>query len=326
MLSTTAKLLNQLDATYWEERFDRSEVEINRGLEGIEPVTAVSFLVNEKKPNPGVILFFDNDCFEGLQRLNSDKAEGFLNRVIDFQSPFVLVAEIALSHTGLLSLLEKHCLEKKVCLVQTKRNFFQVCLDLQNVQEKLQVYSLEVHGTMVDVFGLGVLLTGASGIGKSETALGLIERRHRLIGDDLVRLVKQGQSLVASSTHMTRHHIEIRGIGILNIAHMFGIVSVEESKKLDMVVELENWSTEQDYDRMGLEWHYKEFLDVEIPHHRLPVKPGRDLVLLIETIVLNHRLRQMGFNSAKEIQRRLHEEINKKTSSKQESNIRGSLS
>jgi HPr kinase/phosphorylase len=173
--------------------------------------------------------------------------------------------------------------------------------------------SMTCHGTLVEAFGVGVLIQGDSSIGKSEAALGLIERGHRLISDDVVRVkVREGSYLEGSGPELTRHMMEIRGIGIINVAHLYGAVCVRDDKRLDLVVKLEEWDDRHFYDRIGLEEKYCDILDIKVPFHILPVKPGRDVVLLLETIALNHRLKEMGYNSAKEFNVKLLDTISKK--------------
>lgn len=173
--------------------------------------------------------------------------------------------------------------------------------------------SMTCHGTLVEAFGVGVLIQGDSSIGKSEAALGLIERGHRLISDDVVRVrLREGSYLEGSGPELTRHLMEIRGIGIINVAHLYGAVCVRDDKKLDMIVKLEEWNDGRFYDRIGLDQQFCDILTMKIPYHILPVKPGRDVVLLIETIALNHRLKEMGFNSAKDFNVKLLETIAKK--------------
>ncbi len=170
--------------------------------------------------------------------------------------------------------------------------------------------SVTLHGTLVEVFGVGVLIQGESSVGKSEAALGLIERGHRLISDDVVRVKKkEGSYLVGSGPELTRHLMEIRGIGIINVAHLYGAVCVRPDKGIDIVVKLEEWDDQHFYDRVGLDEKFIDILSVSVPYHVLPVKPGRDVVLLLETIALNHRLKDMGYNSAKEFNAKLLEAI-----------------
>lgn len=175
--------------------------------------------------------------------------------------------------------------------------------------------SMTCHGTLVEAFGVGVMIQGDSSVGKSEAALSLIERGHRLITDDAVKVkLREGFYLEGSGAELTRHMMEIRGIGIINVAHLYGAVCVRDDKRIDMVVKLEEWDDKKFYDRVGLDEKYCDLLGVKIPYHILPVKPGRDVALLIETIVLNHRLKEMGYNSAKDFNIKLLETISKKQS------------
>ena len=154
-------------------------------------------------------------------------------------------------------------------------------------------------------------------MGKSEAALGLIERGHRLISDDLVKVKKrEGSYLEGFGAELSKHHMEVRGIGIINVAHLYGAVCVRDKKSLDIVVNLEVWDDTHFYDRVGLEEKTIDILGLPVPYHILPVKPGRDVVLLLETIALNHRLKEMGYHSAKEFNIKLLAAITKKTLSK----------
>lgn len=173
--------------------------------------------------------------------------------------------------------------------------------------------NLTMHGTLVEVFGVGLLIQGESSVGKSEAALGLIERGHRLISDDIVKVKKkEGAYLVGSGPELTRHLMEIRGIGIINVAHLYGAVCVRPDKGIDILVKLEPWNDQHFYDRLGLDEKSMDVLGVSVPQHILPVKPGRDVVLLLETIALNHRLKNMGYNSAKEFNAKLLDTIARK--------------
>lgn len=168
--------------------------------------------------------------------------------------------------------------------------------------------TINCHGSLVEVFGVGVLIQGDSSVGKSEAALGLIERGHRLISDDIVKVRKREASyLEGSGAVLTRHHMEIRGIGIINVANLYGAVCVRDSKSIDIVVKLETWDDAAFYDRIGLDERFCEILNIKVPFHILPVKPGRDVVLLLETISLNQRLKGMGYNSAQEFNLKLTE-------------------
>lgn len=159
-----------------------------------------------------------------------------------------------------------------------------------------------VHGVLVEVFGIGVLLTGDSGVGKSETALELIERGHRLITDDSVELrCVSGSILLGSSANtVAGHHMEIRGLGIINISHLFGVGAIRDQKQVQLIVDLEEWDAAKVYDRLGTGDNNSEFLGVKVPMVTVPVKPGRNIPIIIETAAMNERLKKMGYFSARE--------------------------
>ncbi|MBI9107098.1 MAG: HPr kinase/phosphorylase [Spirochaetales bacterium] len=159
-----------------------------------------------------------------------------------------------------------------------------------------------VHATLVEVYGIGILIKGASGIGKSETALELIERGHRLIADDAVELSCVNGNLIIGRgvNDIAGHHMEIRGLGIINISHLFGVGSIRDSKQVQLVVELEEWDSAKVYDRLGSNTTNVEYLGVGIPVVTLPIKPGRNIPIIIETAAMNERLKKLGYYSAKE--------------------------
>ena len=166
------------------------------------------------------------------------------------------------------------------------------------------------HGVLVEVYGVGILITGESGVGKSESALELVKRGHRLVADDVVDIRRVSERrLVGEAPQMLRHLMEIRGIGIIDIPNMFGIGSVLPSKSIDLVVHLENWQPGKEYDRLGLEEEYTEILNVKVPSILLPIRPGRNLAVVLEVAARNLRLKQQGFNAAKELEKRMMERM-----------------
>lgn len=171
---------------------------------------------------------------------------------------------------------------------------------------------ISIHGVLVDVYGVGVLIMGESGIGKSEAALELIKRGHRLVTDDVVEIRKvSDEALVGSAPDITRHFIELRGIGIVDVKSMFGVQSVRETQNIDLVITLEDWSREKEYDRLGLEESYTEFLGNKVVCHNIPIRPGRNLAIIVESAAVNHRQKQMGYNAAQELYKRVQENLAK---------------
>ena len=162
------------------------------------------------------------------------------------------------------------------------------------------------YGSMVDILGIGVMIRGASGIGKSECVLGLIERGYSLVSDDMTRLrAIEGRDLIGTAPELTRHHMEVRGIGIINVASIFGISSTRLEKRLDLIVTLKDWQELEEVDRIGLEQEFYEILGILVPHVTIPVRTGRDLARLIEVAALDQKLKSMGQNSALEFNERL---------------------
>ncbi len=169
---------------------------------------------------------------------------------------------------------------------------------------------ISIHGVLIDVFGEGVLITGESGIGKSEAALELIKRGHRLVSDDVVELRKVSDiTLVGTSPAITKHFIEVRGIGIIDVKTLFGIESVKDFQAVGIVIQLAEWDKDKEYDRLGLEDEFVEYMGVRLPSHTIPVRPGRNLAVIVETAAINHRQRNMGYNAAHELYRRVQENL-----------------
>lgn len=170
--------------------------------------------------------------------------------------------------------------------------------------------SISIHGVLVDVYGEGVLIMGESGIGKSEAALELVRRGHRLVSDDVVIIRKVSDAtLIGCAPDVTKHLIELRGIGIIDVKTLYGVEHVKDSQAIDLVIKLEDWSREKEYDRLGLEDQTTEFLGNRVTCHSLPIRPGRNLAVIVETAAVNHRQKKMGYNAAHELYRRVQENI-----------------
>lgn len=171
-----------------------------------------------------------------------------------------------------------------------------------------------IHGVLVDVYGEGLLITGESGIGKSEAALELIRRGHRLVTDDVVEIRKINEhTLMGTSPEITRHFIELRGIGIIDVKTLYGVECVKEKQQIDLVIKLEDWKKDAEYDRLGLEEEYAEYLGNKVVCHSLPIRPGRNLAVICEAAAVNHRQKKMGYNAAQELYRRVQENLTRNT-------------
>ncbi len=198
--------------------------------------------------------------------------------------------------------------EKNIPVFVTEEKTSRFISSVVHILDEVFAPTITLHGTLVDVFGIGMLLFGKSGVGKSECALELIERGHRLVADDMVLIKKIDESLLfGSGTPVLKHHMEIRGMGIINVRDIFGIRSVRNRKRIDLVVLLEEWDSSKEYDRLGLEEKKYTILDQEIPYIIVPVRPGRNIPVIIETAALNHRLKKLGIFSAHEFDRKIQE-------------------
>ncbi len=172
---------------------------------------------------------------------------------------------------------------------------------------------ISVHGVLVDVYGEGVLITGESGIGKSEAALELIKRGHRLVTDDVVEIRKvSDDTLLGTAPDITKHFIELRGIGIIDVKTLFGVSSVKDTQGIDLVIKLEDWDKDKEYDRLGLEEEYTEYLGNKVVCHSIPIRPGRNLAIICESAAVNHRQKKMGYNAAQELYTRVQNQLARK--------------
>jgi len=266
------------------------------------------------------LLIFGNSEILYLKDLSSLVRKERLKNIIRKETPAVIVAGRYQPPKELLHF----CEEEGIPLFKTSMKTLDLISRMTLRLNEIFSPTMTCHGTLVEVFGVGLLIQGSSSIGKSEAALGLIERGHRLISDDVVKIrLSEGGYLEGSGPELTRHLMEIRGIGIINVAHLYGAVCVRKFKTVELIVNLEEWNDKNFYDRVGLDEKYCDLLGVKIPYHVLPVKPGRDVMLLIETVVLNHRLKQMGYNSAKEFNVKLLETISKKQNEKKKKRVAG---
>lgn len=257
------------------------------------------------------LLIFGKNEIEFLRQIDVDLRCQRLKAILTPSTPAVIV-----THAKPLTELVDLCEQKSLPLFRARSSATNLLSQITFLLLEEFSPCITLHGTLVELFGVGVLIQGESSVGKSEAALGLIERGHRLISDDVVRIRKKDSHLVGSGPELTRHLMEIRGIGIINVANLYGAVCVCPDKEIDVVIKLEEWDDQHFYDRVGLDDKFIDILETSVPYHVLPVKPGRDVVLLVETIALNHRLKDMGYNSAKEFNVKLLETIERKQKNK----------
>jgi HPr kinase/phosphorylase len=260
---------------------------------------------------PGLALngFFENFGSERIQifgrgetaflnKLESEGATEVLNRFFQWDIPCVVFTH-GLEPTPEFSRIAE---ESQCPVLQTDLPSSDFSSRILRALGNVFAASETVHGVLVEVFGIGVLILGDSGVGKSEAALERVERGHRLVADDAVeiRCVSGNVLLAQGANRALGHHMEIRGLGIINITHLFGVGAIRDTKQVQLVVELELWDSEKVYDRIGAEERTKEILGVKVPYLQIPVKPGRNIPIIIETGAMNERLKKMGYYSARE--------------------------
>ena len=206
----------------------------------------------------------------------------------------------------------KKAIEKGVPILMTRKATSAFTAEIIRWMNVKLAPCISVHGVLVDVYGEGVLITGESGIGKSEAALELIKRGHRLVTDDVVEIRKVSEeTLIGTAPDITKHFIELRGIGIIDVKMLFGVSSVKETQSIDLVIHLEDWDKDKEYDRLGLQEEYTEYLGNKIICHNIPIRPGRNLAVICESAAVNHRQKKMGYNAAQELYARVQNSLTK---------------
>ena len=244
--------------------------------------------------------------FTYLQHLDAEECRFTYERFVSSQIPCVIFSTMTQPTEEMLELAMKYNVPT-FTTDRTTSSFMAEIIRWLGVQ---LAPCISIHGVLVDVYGEGVLITGESGIGKSEAALELIKRGHRLVSDDVVEIRKVSDvTLVGSAPDITRHFIELRGIGIIDVKTLFGVESVKDTQSIDLVIKLEEWDKEKEYDRLGLTEEYTEYLGNKVVCHSLPIRPGRNLAIIVESAAVNHRQKKMGYNAAEELYRRVQQNM-----------------
>ena len=244
-----------------------------------------------------------------LETLNDGERERALDRFFRFKMPCIIVAKGLETPTGLLDRANRHGLP----VFRTQQDTTPFIHQLTAYLDYVFAPSETAHASLVDVYGVGLLFTGASGIGKSETALDLVERGHRLVADDVVRITRRhGDILIGACNEVLKHTMEIRGLGIIDVQSIFGIRSIRGQKRVEVEVHLTEWTKGRDYERVGLEDSVVKHLDVEIPLVTIPIFPGKNITVIAEVVALNHLVKVYGYHPARALNERLLENMRMK--------------
>lgn len=259
--------------------------------------------------NPERIQIVGKAEFAFLATLDEDVRKERLEMLFTQRVPAIIISRELPYFPEMLDLAQKYEIPLLRCKDGTS-SFMAALIAFLNVNLAPRI---QRHGVLIEVYGEGMLILGESGVGKSETAIELIKRGHRLVADDAVEIKRVSNiSLVGSSPENIRHFMELRGIGIINARRLFGMGAIKMTEKIDMIVELEPWDSEKVYDRMGVDNEYTSILGVKVPYSVIPVKPGRNLAVILEVAAMNNRQKKMGYNAAEELLENLGMNFEKK--------------
>ncbi len=250
----------------------------------------------ERDAQPDAIIVLGQKEISYFEQLKGRQRSEPVRQLIEFQPACIIVTK----NLPVPRLLVTTCLEQKIPLFSTPLLTSRLLDNLESWIDENTRESITQHGVLVDVLGIGVLIQGPSGIGKSEVALELIFRGHRLVADDLVEIQKHhGNNLMGQGRPLVSHHMEIRGLGIISIPALFGPTAVRDNKKIELIVELEEWQPQKEYDRLGIEEQFRSILDVRLPLVTIPVRPGRSVATIIDVAARDRLLKSRGINSAR---------------------------
>ncbi len=243
-----------------------------------------------------------------LEHLTQEQKLPVYEKFLSYQVPCIIYTTMMQPDEDMLRLAKKY----EVPIFSTKMTTSDFMAEIIRWLNVELAPCISIHGVLVDVYGEGVLIMGESGIGKSEAALELIKRGHRLVTDDVVEIRRvSDETLIGTAPDITRHFIELRGIGIIDVKTLFGVESVKNTQSIDLVIKLEEWDRDKEYDRLGLEEEYTEFLGNRVVCHSLPIRPGRNLAVIVESAAVNHRQKKMGYNAAQELYNRVQNSLMK---------------
>ena len=232
-----------------------------------------------------------------MERLEPKKRAATFDRLFSYKFPALLIARNIEPHPECLEMAKKH----NVTVLRSRERTSTIVSTIITYLKSALAPRITRHGVLMEVYGEGILLMGDSGIGKSEAAVELLKRGHRLIADDAVEIKRVGTSrLIGTAPELIRNYIELRGIGIINVAKLFGMGAVRSENEINLVVNIVPWNTQEAYDRLGLEEQYMDILGVQIPMNTIPITPGRNLAVILEVAAMNNRQRKMGYNAALE--------------------------
>lgn len=307
---------------FWKIHFNRLRLSLHTNSS-----TLSSFIEESGIHRPGLALagfmnvynhrqiqMIGNTEWHFLESVGEEKRKEIFRHLIDYPNPLWILTGGLQPHAELLQLCEEQHMPLMTSLLPTV-DFSRV---VQHFFENHFAPYYSVHGSFVDVYGIGMLYIGSSNVGKSECVLDLIERGHRLVADDAVNVSRIGNSLIGRANSLVKHHMEIRGVGIIDVKTMFGIHAVRKAKKIEMLIELQHWNKEKTYDRTGLDAETQDILGIKIPHIIIPVSPGKNLTVISEVIAMNTLMKMNGIDTAKDFNNALLKTIQRRKTGEEE--------
>lgn len=293
------RLIDKMKLTNLTPEIDISNIKISQPDINRPALQIAGYFENYESTRLQIVGFVEYTYMEGMEE--KQKRE-ILEQLLDHPTPGFVFCRDLIPDPVFMEIAKKH----GVPLLNTSKATSAFMAEVIRWLNVKLAPCITVHGVLVDVFGEGVLITGESGIGKSEAALELIKRGHRLVTDDVVEIRKVSEdTLIGKAPEITKHFIEIRGIGIVDVKTLFGVSSVKEDQEIDLVIQLSEWSKDQEYDRFGMEEQYTEYLGNKVVCHNIPIRPGRNLAVICESAAVNHRQKKMGYNAAEELYKRV---------------------
>ena len=300
---SVSKIVERLDLKVYTDNIDLKKRMIERSDINRPALQLAGYFLHFASSRVQVI---GNVEYFYTKQLEETKRLEIYKELLSYEIPCIIISRDLVPDDDFIRMAE----ENGIPVLGTSRPTSEFTAELIYALGELLAPRITIHGVLVDVYGEGVLITGESGIGKSEAALELVRRGHRLVSDDVVEISRiNDHTLIGTAPNITRNFIELRGIGIVDVKTLYGVECIKEKQEIDLVIQLCEWKKDAEYDRMGLEDEHIEYLGNKVVCHSVPIRPGRNLAVICETAAVNHRQKKMGYNAAQELYRRVQENL-----------------
>lgn len=300
---SVSKIVERLDLKVYTDEIDLKKRKITRSDINRPALQLAGYFLHFDSTRVQII---GNVEYFYTKQMEEEKKLEIYKELLSYEIPCIIFSRDLVPDEEFIHIAE----ENGIPVLGTNRPTSEFVAELIFALGEFLAPCITIHGVLVDVYGEGVLITGESGIGKSEAALELIRRGHRLVSDDVVEISRiNDHTLMGTAPDITRNFIELRGIGIVDVKTLYGVECIKEKQEIDLVIKLSEWKKDEEYDRMGLEDEYIEYLGNQVVCYSVPIRPGRNLAVICETAAVNHRQKKMGYNAAQELYRRVQENL-----------------